>query len=463
MGKATFRIEKDSMGEMQVPEEALYAAQTQRAVENFRISGSGIPEGLVRALGIVKASAAKANNDLGLLDDDRAKAILSAAEEVIAGNLSDHFVVDVYQTGSGTSSNMNANEVIANRARQIAGNDLNIHPNDHVNMGQSSNDVFPTAMHIAVAEALASDLVPSLEELRVALAEKKEAFNELIKTGRTHLQDATPMTLGQEFSGYERQIEQSIWRVQRSLTSIFELPLGGTAVGTGLNTHPEFPRLAIQEISRRTSLPFFEALNHFEAQAAKDGFVEMSGQLKTIACSLSKVANDIRWLASGPRCGIGEISIPSVQPGSSIMPGKVNPVISESTLMACARVIANDGVMTVGSLMGGTFELNVMMPVMAQAILESVSLLSASSVNFSRKCVAGIEPNVERLHELAEASIATCTALAPKIGYDKAARLAKKAFETGKSLRQVAEEEKVLPKEELDLVLDLMSMTKPGV
>jgi fumarate hydratase class II len=463
MDKGTFRVEKDSMGEMQVPVEALYAAQTQRAVENFRISGASIPEGLIRALGMVKASAAKANNDLGLLDDARAKAILAAAEEVIAGNLSDHFVVDVYQTGSGTSSNMNTNEVIATRARQIAGNDLLIHPNDHVNMGQSSNDVFPTAMHIAVAQALATGLVPSLEELRGALAEKKEAFNDIIKTGRTHLQDATPMTLGQEFSGYERQIEQSIWRVQRSLTSIFELPLGGTAVGTGLNTHPEFPRLAIQEITRRTSLPFFEAINHFEAQAAKDGFVEMSGQLKTIACSLSKVANDIRWLASGPRCGIGEISIPSVQPGSSIMPGKVNPVISESTLMACARVIANDGVMTVGSLMGGTFELNVMMPVMAQAILESVSLLAASSVNFSRKCVVGIEPNVERLHELAEASIATCTALAPKIGYDKAASLAKKAFETGKSLRQVAEEEKVLPKEELDLVLDLMSMTKPGV
>ncbi len=463
MGTVDYRIEKDSMGEMKVPKDALYAAQTQRAVENFTISGSGIPEGMVKALGLVKSAAAKANNQLGLLDDARTKAIQDAAEEVISGALLSQFVVDVYQTGSGTSSNMNANEVIATRARQIAQGGLDIHPNDHVNMGQSSNDVFPTAMHIALAQALASELIPSLEELRAALADKRDAFNGLIKTGRTHLQDATPMTLGQEFSGYERQIEQSIWRIQRSLTSIFELPLGGTAVGTGLNTHPDFPRLAIAEISRRTGLPFFEAINHFEAQASKDGYVEMSGQLKAVACSLSKVANDIRWLASGPRCGIGELALPSVQPGSSIMPGKVNPVIAESTLMVCARVIANDGVMTIGSLMGSTFELNVMMPVMAHSMIESVKLLSSASRNFSRKCVEGIEPEKERLHDLAEASIATCTALAPKIGYDKAAELAKKAFTSGKPLRQVAEEAEVLPKEELDQVLDLMSMTKPGV
>jgi fumarate hydratase, class II len=462
MNPAEYRTEKDSMGEMRVPVNALYAAQTQRAVENFTISGTGIPERMVVALGLVKAAAAKANNQLGLLDDERAKAIQDAAEEVITGKLLSHFVVDTYQTGSGTSSNMNANEVIATRARQLAGGALDIHPNDHVNMGQSSNDVFPTAMHVALAQALASELVPSLEELRSTLADKKDSFDELIKTGRTHLQDATPMTLGQEFSGYERQIEQSIWRIQRSLTSVFELPLGGTAVGTGLNTHPDFPRIAIAEISRRTGLPFFEAINHFEAQAAKDGIVEMSGQLKTVACSLAKVANDIRWLASGPRCGIGELAIPSVQPGSSIMPGKVNPVIAESTLMVCARVIANDGVMTIGNLMGSSFELNVMMPVMGHAIIESVGLLSAASRNFSAKCVQGIEPDKERLHALAEASIATCTALAPKIGYDKAADLAKKAFSTGKPLRQVAEEEQVLPKEELDQVLDLMNMTKPG-
>jgi len=461
--KSEFRTEKDSMGEMQVPAEAYYAAQTQRAVENFQISGSPIPEALVSALGMVKGAAAKANKDLGLLDEERANAIILAADEVASGALTSQFVVDVYQTGSGTSSNMNANEVIARRAKELASSDIDIHPNDHVNMGQSSNDVFPTAIHIALAHALTSKLIPSLEELRVELSKKAESFMPLIKTGRTHLQDATPMTLGQEFSGYERQIEQSIWRIQRSLTSVFELPLGGTAVGTGLNTHPDFAKTAIQELSRRSALPFFEALNHFEAQASKDGLVEMSGQLKTVACSLAKIANDIRWLASGPRCGIGEISIPSVQPGSSIMPGKVNPVIAESTLMVCARVIGNDGVMTVGSLMGSSFELNVMMPVMAQAVLESVQLLSAACINFTRKCVVDIEPNEERLHALAEASIATCTALAPKIGYDKAAALAKKAFESGKPLRQVAMEEAVLPKEELDQVLDLMSMTRPGV
>lgn len=468
MSSSGFRTEKDSMGEMKVPVDALYAAQTQRAVENFSISGSGIPEAMVKALGLVKSSSAKANNQLGLLDDEKAKVIQEAAEEVISGKLLSQFVVDVYQTGSGTSSNMNANEVIATRAKTIGreaglGEDFQVHPNDHVNMGQSSNDVFPTAMHVALAQALTGDLIPALEELRVSLAEKKDAFNDLIKTGRTHLQDATPMTLGQEFSGYERQVEQSIWRIQRSLTSIFELPLGGTAVGTGLNTHPEFPKLAIAEISRRTGLPFFEAINHFEAQASKDGYLEMSGQLKTVACSLAKIANDIRWLASGPRCGIGELAIPSVQPGSSIMPGKVNPVIAESTLMVCARVIANDGVTTIGNLMGSTFELNVMMPVMGEAMIESVQLLAAASRNFSRKCVQGIEPNKETLHALAEASIATCTALAPIIGYDKAADLAKKAFNTGKSLREVAEQEKVLPKAELDKVLDLMSMTKPGV
>ncbi|HMO16859.1 MAG TPA: class II fumarate hydratase [Oligoflexia bacterium] len=458
-----FRIEKDSMGEMKVPVSAYYGAQTQRAVENFPISGEPIPESLVKAIGLVKLCSAKANLGLGLLDEPRANAIISACEEVVSGNFTDHFVVDVYQTGSGTSSNMNANEVIARRAKELAGEGVEIHPNDHVNMGQSSNDVFPTAIHVAVAQALTQNLIPALNYLKDSLSAKANEYINVLKTGRTHLQDATPMTLGQEFSGYERQIEQSIWRIQRSLTSILELPLGGTAVGTGLNTHQNFPAQAIQHLSSRTGLPFFEALNHFEAQAAKDGLVEMSGQLKSVAISLSKIANDIRWLASGPRCGIGELALPSVQPGSSIMPGKVNPVIAESTLMACARVIANDGVMTVGGLMGSTFELNVMMPVMAHSILESISLLSAATLNFSKKCVEGLEANKVRLHDLAEASIATCTALAPRIGYDSAAKLAKKAFESGKSLRQVAEEENVLPKEELDAILDLMSMTRPGV
>jgi fumarate hydratase class II len=459
-----FRIEKDSMGEMRVPAKAYYAAQTQRAVENFPISGEPVSKEIISAFGLVKLAAARANNALGLLDDERCEAIVNASVEISEGALLSEFPIDVYQTGSGTSSNMNTNEVVARRASEILNKaDVKIHPNDHVNMSQSSNDTFPTAMHIAVAKSITASLLPALEQLRTSLSKKSEEYMEILKTGRTHLQDATPMTLGQEFSGYERQIEQSIWRVQRSLTSIFELPLGGTAVGTGLNTHPDFPRTAISELSKVTGLPFFEAINHFEAQAGKDGLVEMSGQLKTIATSIAKVANDIRWLSCGPRCGFGELSIPSVQPGSSIMPGKVNPVIIESLLMVCARVIGNDSVVTLGNIMGSAFELNVMMPVMGQSILESIRLLSTGVKNFAEKCVDGIEANKERLESLAEASIATCTALAPIIGYDKSAELAKIAFKTGKPLRQVAKEEKVLPDEELDRVLDLMSMTRPGL
>lgn len=459
-----FRIEKDSMGEMKVPAKAYYAAQTQRAVENFPISGEPVSKEIISAFGLVKLAAARANNALGLLDDERCEAIVNASVEISEGALLSEFPIDVYQTGSGTSSNMNTNEVVARRAGEILNKaDVKIHPNDHVNMSQSSNDTFPTAMHIAVAKSITASLLPALEQLRTSLSKKSEEYMEILKTGRTHLQDATPMTLGQEFSGYERQIEQSIWRVQRSLTSIFELPLGGTAVGTGLNTHPDFPRTAISELSKVTGLPFFEAINHFEAQAGKDGLVEMSGQLKTIATSIAKVANDIRWLSCGPRCGFGELSIPSVQPGSSIMPGKVNPVIIESLLMVCARVIGNDSVVTLGNIMGSAFELNVMMPVMGQSILESIRLLSTGVKNFAEKCVDGIEANKERLESLAEASIATCTALAPIIGYDRSAELAKIAFKTGKSLRQVAKEEKVLPDEELDRVLDLMSMTRPGL
>jgi len=458
-----FRTEKDSMGEMSVPSSAYYGAQTQRAFENFPISGIGISKKLINAIGIVKLSACKVNKSLGLLDEERASLIEQAALEVIDGKLDEHFVVDIYQTGSGTSSNMNANEVIASRAMEIGDKKIKIHPNDHVNMCQSSNDVFPTAIHIAVAKNITQDLIPSLENLRLSLERKSNDFSNLIKTGRTHLQDATPITLGQEFSGYKRQVEQSIWRLQRSLTSILELPLGGTAVGTGINTHPEFSKNAISEISQFVELPFFEALNHFEAQSAKDGLVEMHGQLKTIAVSLTKIANDIRWLGTGPRCGLGEISIPSVQPGSSIMPGKVNPVISESLLMVCARVIGNDSCLVYAGALGSTFELNVMMPVMAESILESIHLLAKGSVNFSDKCVKGIIANEERLHQLAEASIATCTALVPKIGYDKSAELAKTAFKTGKPLRQVALEDSGLSKEELDELLDLLSMTEPGL
>jgi len=459
-----FRVEKDSMGEMKVPVKAYYGAQTQRAVENFPISGESLPREIVSALGLVKLVAARANSKLGLLDGERAEFIVKASEEVFKGGFLSEFVIDVYQTGSGTSSNMNANEVIARRASELADSkELKIHPNDHVNMCQSSNDAIPTAIHIAVAMAITEKLLPALELLRASLASKSDEFMDILKTGRTHLQDATPMTLGQEFSGYERQIEQSIWRVQRSLTSIFELPLGGTAVGTGLNTHPDFPRTAISELATVTGLPFFEALNHFEAQGSKDGLVEMSGQLKCIATSIFKVANDIRWLSCGPRCGFGEVSIPAVQPGSSIMPGKVNPVIIESLLMVCARVIGNDAVVTNGNIMGSAFELNVMMPVMGQALLESVRILSNSVKNFSEKCVVGIVANKERLESLAEASIAICTALAPIIGYDKSAELAKKAFVSGKSLRAVAKEAKVLSDDELDKALDLMSMTKPGL
>ncbi len=458
------RLEKDSMGEMKVPAKAYYGAQTQRAVENFPISGESLSKEIISALALVKLVAAKANHSLGLLDEARAKSIILASDEIFQGGLLSEFVVDVYQTGSGTSSNMNANEVIARRAGElIEDKEVKIHPNDHVNMCQSSNDSIPTAIHIAVARAITENLLPALELLRTTLVAKTEEFSDILKTGRTHLQDATPMTLGQEFSGYERQVEQSIWRIQRSLTSIFELPLGGTAVGTGLNTHENFPRTAISEIATITGLPFFEALNHFEAQGSKDGLVEMSGQLKCVATSIFKIANDIRWLSCGPRCGIGELSIPSVQPGSSIMPGKVNPVIIESLLMVCARVIGNDSVVTSGNIMGSAFELNVMMPVMGQSLLESIRLLANGVKNFSEKCVKDIVANKERLESLAEASIATCTALAPIIGYDKSADLAKKAFLSGKSLRAVAKEEAVLPDDELDKALDLMSMTKPGL
>jgi len=461
--KNGFRIEKDSMGEMQVPEWAYYGAQTQRACENFPISGIGFNRPMIAAFALVKRSAAEANSSLGLIEKNVADAIIKAANEVYSGEHDKHFVVDIFQTGSGTSSNMNTNEVIANRAKEILAGEASVHPNDHVNYGQSSNDVIPTAIHVALAIELNSKLIPALEVLSKSLKAKEKEFISIVKTGRTHLQDATPITLGQEFSGYVRQVELAIERVKRSLPSILELPLGGTAVGTGLNTHEDFAKTAIAAMAKTSGLSFVEAKNHFEAQAAKDGLVEMSGQLKAIACSFSKIANDIRWLASGPRCGIGEIQIPSVQPGSSIMPGKVNPVICESVLMVAAQVIGNDACVTVGGHSGGVFDLNVMMPVMAHNILQSTHLLAASAENLAKRCVDGITPNVERLNDLAEASIAICTALAPKIGYDRSAELAKEAFKTGKPLRTVAKEQKVLPDDELDAALDLMKMTQPGV
>jgi len=454
------RIERDSMGEMKVPASALYGAQTQRAVENFPISSLRFPREMIRALGIVKRSAAVVNSKLGLLDDAMAKAIISAAEEVEDGTLDEHFVVDIFQTGSGTSSNMNANEVIANRAKRLV--DLPIHPNDHVNMSQSSNDVIPTAIHIASVLQIKESLLPALRKLHSSLMNKAAEFDHLVKTGRTHLQDATPVRLGQEFSGFASQIEHGLERVERSLQSLFEIPQGGTAVGTGLNTHKDFPNLIAREIANRANAPFVEARDHFEAQSAKDGLVEMSGQLKTVAVSVTKIANDIRWLACGPRCGLAEIYLPEVQPGSSIMPGKVNPVIAESVLMVCAQVIGNDAAITIGG-QAGNFELNVMMPLMAHNMFQSIDILAKASENFATRCIDGIRPNEERLVELAEASIAVCTALAPKIGYDMAAKLAKEAFQSGESLRSVALKHQVLPAKELDETLDLMKMTNPGL
>lgn len=460
--KAGFRIEKDTMGEMYVPETAYYGSQTQRAVENFPISGLRIPTSMISALGLIKRSAAVVNAELGLLDKPRLDAIIKAAEEVESNKLDTHFVVDVFQTGSGTSSNMNANEVIAFRAREIAP-ELKIHPNDHVNMSQSSNDVFPTSIRIAAVLEIRKRLLPALAQLAASLEKKTKDFASIVKTGRTHLQDATPITLGQEFSGYHSQVVHGIARVERALESLSELPLGGTAVGTGVNTPPKFAARVIEVISERTKVAFVEAPNHFEAQAAQDELVEMSGALKTVACSFAKIANDIRWLASGPRCGLGELFLPEVQPGSSIMPAKVNPVICESMLMAVAQVIGNDAAVTTGGHSGSIFELNVMMPVMAHNLLQSIGLLAASAKNFATQCVDGIQPNVERIHFLAEANISTVTSLAPKIGYEKAAEIAKEALKTGSSVREVALKHKVLPPDELDRVLDLLSMTKPGL
>jgi fumarate hydratase, class II len=462
-----YRIERDSMGEMRVPRSAYYGAQTQRAVENFPISRLRFPRPMINALGIIKCAAAKVNHELGLLDNNYSNAILSATSEVEGGMLDKHFVLDIFQTGSGTSTNMNANEVIAKRGTEILRESSKdaapLHPNDHVNMSQSSNDVIPTAIHIAAAIEIKKTLLPALGELHLSLARKEKEFDSLVKTGRTHLQDATPIRLGQEFSGYASQISQGMERIERSLTSLYELPLGGTAVGTGINTHPEFAKKAISLISKKTGLPFIEARNHFEAQSAKDALVEMSGQLRTVACSLAKIANDIRWLASGPRCGLGEITLPSVQPGSSIMPGKINPVICESVLMVTAQVMGNDTAIAISGHSGGNFELNVMMPVMAHNLLEMIEILSTSSRNFAAKCIDGIQANTERLHQLAEANISVVTALAPKIGYDTATSIAKEAFTTGESLREVARKRKVLSDSELDEILNLMRMTKPGL
>ena len=462
----SFRTEKDSMGEMKVPADAYYGAQTGRAVENFPISDLRFNRRFIAAMGLIKWSCAEVNHRLKLLDEKKKSLIQQAAQEVIDGKLDNQFVIDIFQTGSGTSTNMNANEVIASRANEIAtgkrGGKDPIHPNDHVNMEQSSNDSIPTAIHISAAVALKESLLPALDHLAQALAKKANEFDDVVKIGRTHLQDATPIRLGQELSGYAHQVKLSAERCQKAIRCLRELPLGGTAVGTGINSHPDYAKQAIAVIAHRSGIEFVEAANHFEAQAAKDGVVECSGFLKTIAISLTKIANDIRWLASGPRCGIGEISIPSTQPGSSIMPGKVNPVMSEMVLQVCSQVVGNDATIAfAGSGLGSSFELNVMMPVMAYNLLQSIELLGRAAHVFADRCVSGIAANRERCESLVEQSLAMCTSLAPLIGYDQAADIAKESFKTGKTVRQVAAERKILDPAELKKAMDAKRMTQP--
>jgi len=455
-----YRIEKDSLGEMKVPADALYGAQTQRAVENFPISGQRFGRRFIEAMGIVKKSAALANAELGTVPTQITSAVVQAAAEVIEGRWDDQFVLDVYQTGSGTSTNMNANEVVAHRASEILGS--KVHPNDHVNFAQSSNDVIPTAIHVSVRVAIEKELVPALEHLRAALADEAAAFDGIVKSGRTHLMDATPVRLGQEFRGYATQVAKGVERVRRASEELAELALGGTATGTGINTHPEFAARAIEKISEETGLAFREADDHFEAQGAKDAAVNASGALNTIAASLMKIADDIRWLGSGPTSGIHEIRIPAIQPGSSIMPGKVNPVMSEAVMMVAARVMGNHATVTVAGSRGN-FELNVMMPVLVQAVLESVTLLANASRAFTDKCVAGIEANEDRCRELLELNPSIATALNPYIGYDKAAEVAKASAKEHLSVREVVLREGLLPEDEIDEALDVRAMTEPGL
>jgi fumarate hydratase class II len=458
------RIERDTMGELPVPAEAYYGVQTARAIENFPISPLRMPRSLIRAMGLIKRAAASVNHSLGLLDKKPAEAIKQAATEVVEGKLDAEFPVDIFQTGSGTSTNMNTNEVISNRATELLGGARGsklVHPNDHVNLGQSSNDVIPTAIHIAASETIQHQLVPALTRLHKALARKAREFDKIVKIGRTHLQDATPVRLGQEFGGYARQIELGIVRMKRAQEALSEVALGGTAVGTGLNCHPQFSAKVMAVISKETGCAFKEAANHFEAQSAQDALVEASGAVRTLAVSLMKIANDIRWLGSGPRCGLGEINLPETQPGSSIMPGKVNPVIAESVTMVCAQVMGNDVTVTVGG-QAANFELIVMLPVMAYNLLQSIELLAAASRNFAAKCIEGIKANEERCKSLIEESLAMCTALAPEIGYEAAAKIAKDAYRSGKTVRQVAAEQKVVPESRLAQLLDPWRMTEPG-
>jgi fumarate hydratase class II len=459
------RIERDSMGEMAVPDEMLYGASTQRAVLNFPVSGLRMPEPFIRALGLVKWACARANEELGQLSSEKSRMIQAAALEIAEGRLMAHFPIDVFQTGSATSTNTNANEVIANRAVQIAGHPGGskhpLHPNDDVNLGQSSNDVIPTALHVSVALALRDDLTPALNALGAALESRAAHWNDVLKIGRTHLMDATPLSLGQEFSGYAMQVWKAVERSNRAMGSLSELAIGGTAVGTGINTHPEFGATVSRLLSNHTGLSFREARNHFEAQGARDDCVETAGQIIAITASLNKIANDLRLLGSGPRAGIAEISLPGTQPGSSIMPGKVNPVMSEMLVQVCLYV---HGLMVSVQLAGrdGYFELNTTLPLMAHCLHESIRCLSSAIRIFTERCVAGIEADVARCRDLVERSLMLATALNPHLGYDTAASVAKEAHSTGKTLRQVVLERGLMDSASLDRILDPATMNKPG-
>ena len=458
-----FRIEHDTMGDVQVPARALWKAQTQRAVENFPISGVPIDPALIAALGLIKGAAARTNAQLGVLREDRAGAIVDAAAAVAANAHDGEFPIDVFQTGSGTSSNMNTNEVIASLASEALGE--TVHPNDHVNASQSSNDVFPSAIHIAATQGLVDVLVPALQHLERSLAAKAEEFATVVKSGRTHLMDATPVTLGQEFGGYAAQIGYGVERVQAVVPRVAELPLGGTAVGTGINTPPGFAPSVIAIVAEQTGLPLTEARNHFEAQGARDALVEASGALRTVAVSLNKIANDLRWMGSGPRAGLGEIALPDLQPGSSIMPGKVNPVLCEATVMVCAQVIGNDAAVAFAGA-AGNFELNVMLPVMARNVLESIRLVANVSRLLADRCVDGIEAHVDHCRTLAESSPSIVTPLNRYLGYENAAAVAKQALKEGKTIRQVVVEngfvaDGKLTEEQLDAALDVLAMTRP--
>jgi fumarate hydratase class II len=469
-----FRIERDSMGEVRVPAQAYYGAQTQRAVENFPISGQGLPVPLIRAMGLVKYACAVANRDVGKLqgsgknplDDKQVEALMASCREVFEGKFDQEFPVDVYQTGSGTSSNMNVNEVISNRAIEQLGGDRfsaekPIHPNDHVNMGQSTNDTFPTAIHVAVGLSIGTSLIPALQEFAQVLDEKASEWDRIIKIGRTHLADATPLRLGQELGGLARQLELSVDRARQAQRAVRELPVGGTAVGSGINTHPEFGRRVAGVLAVETGIAFVEAENHFEANAQRDALVECHAQLKVIATTLFNVANNIRWLGSGPRCGFYELKLPDLQPGSSIMPGKVNPVMCESMMQVAARVMGNDQTITISGATGGQFQLNIMMPVMGQTTIESIDLLASVTKAFVAFCARDMEANAEACEAGVEKSLSMVTSLNPLIGYEKASALAKEAFKSGKTIRQICLDQKILPEAQLTEALDPWSMTEP--